>query len=119
MIDPLFLLILGHFFGDFAFQTDTMAAKKHLSLGILTLHVAIYTVTIGFFLWLAMLLANRQDFASLSLLGLLAIVFVTHWLQDYVKPRHFNGSRQGFYFDQALHLSLLFVVRLIVFPGQA
>ncbi len=118
MIDPLFLLILGHFFGDFAFQTDTMAAKKHSSVAILTLHVSIYTVTIAFFLGLALILAERADFLTLSLWGLLALIFVTHWLQDYIKPRHFNGSRQGFYFDQALHLSLLFVVRLIVFPGQ-
>ena len=41
MVDLLFYLLLGHFFGDFALQTDRVAAEKQGSIKVLTYHVHI------------------------------------------------------------------------------
>ncbi|MEA3457907.1 MAG: DUF3307 domain-containing protein [Candidatus Thermoplasmatota archaeon] len=116
MLDLLFFLILGHYFGDFALQSDRVALKKRESKIYLTLHVFIYTSTIVAFLVFG--LFYREDispFFSLTTVAIIVFLFIQHWVQDYIKARWFNGSRQGFYLDQAIHILVLYLIRLYVY----
>ncbi len=112
MPDVLFFLLLGHIFGDFALQTDYMAVKKGSSKRVLSLHVLIYTVTVGIFWWLGKELAGSRDFPTLTQGLVLAALYVEHWLQDFIKTTKSNGEKQWLFADQALHLSVLYVIRM-------
>lgn len=115
MLDLLFFLILGHFLGDFAFQSDWVANHKKNSTAILTRHVLIYTLTVSLFLCLGLVLRQSEQFYTLTTLVVVALIFIEHWLQDFAKGRWFSTSNQGFYADQALHIIVLFVIRIYVF----
>ncbi len=116
MLDPLFYLILGHYFGDFALQTDRMARDKQDSTSTLSLHVLIYTITVAAFLFLGLTVnGDWRQYLSLATLGVFVFVYVEHWIQDHLKGTMFNGSKQGFYLDQGVHLLVLYVVRLVLF----
>ncbi|MCK4856909.1 MAG: DUF3307 domain-containing protein [candidate division Zixibacteria bacterium] len=117
MLDLLFFLFLGHIFGDFAFQSDRMASEKTSSRKVLTCHAIIYTLTVAVFLFLGLLHNNSDAFLRVSTLVIMIFLFVEHWLQDYAKAGLFNSSKQGFYLDQALHLLLLLVIRVLVYNG--
>lgn len=112
MPDLLFFLILGHIFGDFAFQTDHMAKFKGSDKAILSLHVLIYVATIAAFWWAGDLLAKSNTFPSLFALGILVVLYLQHWLQDHIKSSNGNG-KHAFFIDQAIHLAVLYVIRII------
>ncbi len=108
----MWFLILGHLLGDFAFQTDAMAREKGRNPRVLLTHTAIYVATVGS-VYLAGLWLTGKDFTSPGLLAiLLGAIFVFHYLQDLLKVRRFNGSRQAYYLDQALHIIQLYILRL-------
>jgi hypothetical protein len=113
MPDVLFFLLLAHVVGDYALQTDRMAQLKGSSPRILSLHVLIYTLTIGAFWWLGQVLNGHHDFPKFAELAVLAALYVQHWLQDYIKTAKSNGGKQGFFIDQALHLAALYVIRIV------
>jgi hypothetical protein len=117
MPDLLFFLIFGHLCGDFALQTDRMAREKRTSKSTLTLHVAVYTATIAAFMLAAYLLADIATVMRWISLPVLVFIFAEHWLQDYLKVNGGNGSKQSFYLDQALHMLILFALRLTVYHG--
>ena len=118
MLDLLFFLILGHYLGDFALQSDTIAREKGGSRKILSLHVAFYTVVIAALLFIGLYFNHQLDefFTYYTPIVLIAI-YIEHWLQDYVKSTRFNGSKQGFYFDQGLHVAVMYLVRLFIYNG--
>jgi hypothetical protein len=117
MIDLLFLLILGHLLGDFAFQSDRMAKSKSISKATLTLHSIIYTIFIAIFLFFGQFLCDNVTFFRLITPIILILLFVEHWIQDYLKATKYNNSRQGFYLDQSLHLIILFGLRIFIYNG--
>jgi hypothetical protein len=119
MIDLLFYMILGHFFGDFALQTDRVAAEKGKSKVVLTYHVTLYTLTLTAFLLFGLLMNGDNSFFSWITLVVVAVIFVAHWTQDYLKAFKFNGTKQAFYLDQAVHILILFLIRIMVYNGQA
>ncbi len=41
-------------------------------------------------------------------------VFVLHYAQDFVKSRFFNGSKQFYYIDQFIHVTVLYALRIII-----
>jgi hypothetical protein len=114
MPDTLFFLIFGHFLGDYALQTDNMAKRKSASLSTLSLHVLIYTITVGFFWWLGTALNARNDFWRLTVAVVLGSLYLAHWLQDFLKSRYFNNSKQSYYLDQAVHLGILYLIRILL-----
>ena len=116
MPDLLFYLLLGHYAGDFALQSDSMAREKAKSWRVLTLHVTIYTATVVCCL-LGGLLVNgvAESFLSSFTLIIIAVLFVQHWLQDHIKATYFNGAKQAFYVDQAIHVLLLYAIRLVIY----
>ncbi|MBD3258934.1 DUF3307 domain-containing protein [candidate division GN15 bacterium] len=115
MPDLLFFLILGHFLGDFAFQSDRMARDKPNSRSVLTVHVAIYTITLAAFLWLGLELNDDPRFFTWTTLIVLLLIYIEHWLQDLMKGFKFANGKQGFFIDQGLHLIVLYIVRIVVY----
>lgn len=113
MPDTLFLLLLGHFVGDYALQSDRMAQTKGQSTVTLSLHVMIYTITVAFFWWLGKTLNESGEFFTWITLIVLVALYAIHWLQDLLKSRWLNGSKQGYYVDQALHLVVLYLIRIL------
>jgi len=115
MPDLLFFLILGHYIGDFALQSDRMAEFKPTSRTVLSQHVAVYTATLAAFLWLGLWLNGSDLFFTATTAVVLAFVYVEHWLQDLVKGWKFANGKQGFFFDQALHLIVIYLMRVLVY----
>lgn len=113
MPDVLFFLLLGHVFGDYALQTDDMAQQKGTSLRVLSLHVSIYTLVIGLFWWLGKRLNGDLLFPGISVIPILSALYVQHWLQDHLKCRFSRGRKQFLFMDQALHLSVLYLIRIL------
>ncbi|MFH2055327.1 MAG: DUF3307 domain-containing protein [bacterium] len=112
MPDVLFFLLFGHFLGDYALQSDYMAQNKGQSIAVLSFHVLVYTVTLAALWWIGESLNRGGDFFRLTTLAVLAGLYLAHWLQDYLKSRHFNHSKQSYYIDQAVHVGVLFLIRV-------
>ena len=115
-MDIMFFLLLGHYLGDFAFQSDRMAQEKLVSLGTLTIHVLTYAVVLALALAVGLLTNGRPVLTATFALAV-CVVLVEHWVQDWLKPRVLNRGKQGLFIDQALHLIVIYAVRLIAFPG--
>ena len=116
MLDLLFVLLLGHFIGDFAFQTGRMAKLKPTSLLVLTEHVTIYTLTLTGFLYFGLVLTEQVDkFFTWTTLWVMLFVFVEHWCQDLIKGRKFASLTQAFFVDQVLHIVVLYAMRLLIY----
>ena len=113
MPDILFFLLLGHIFGDYALQTDHMAKEKGNSWKVLSLHVLVYTLTITAFWWLGKKLSGDHEFPNLTQTLVIFGLYIQHWLQDFVKTTKGNGGKQGFFIDQALHLTALYIIRIL------
>lgn len=111
-MDPLFLFLLGHFVGDYALQTDRIAKNKNGLNGHLFLHVSVYTLIIAMFSWFHDIFYDPNILSAV--LPWLIPIFLIHLAQDYIKSRFFRESRQFYYIDQALHISALYVLRIIV-----
>lgn len=109
----MWFLALAHLIGDYALQSDRMAETKPRSVAVLTVHVLIYVCVIGVTLWMYGIATGGYAFWKLAVGGLLAPLFALHWIQDYLKGRYFT-SRQSYYLDQVLHVSQLFILRLLV-----
>jgi hypothetical protein len=90
-----------------------MAQEKSQSPVTLSLHVLIYTLAVGVFWWLGKALNTTGNFLSLTTLIVLAALFVLHWSQDFFKSRYFNHSKQSYYLDQAVHIGMLFAIRIL------
>ena len=117
MIDLLFFLLLGHFLGDFALQSDRVAARKQQSKKVLTYHVVIYTLTLAVSLFVGLTLNGNHSFFTITTVIVLPVIFLAHWTQDYLKAYKFNGTKQAFYFDQAVHVVILFAIRILAYNG--
>jgi hypothetical protein len=114
-MDILFFLILGHLAGDYALQTDRMAAGKGKSLSVLSLHVLVYVITIWAFFGFYTLLYQPGLALKTATLLFLAALYIEHWFQDFLKSRLRNCSKQVYYLDQVLHLVILYIYRIFIY----
>lgn len=117
MPDLLFFLFLGHYVGDFALQSNYMAQNKGSSKALLSWHVLIYTSTLALFLAYGLMLQESNSFLSLTTFLVLAAVYTIHWIQDSIKSRKFNGSKQAYYMDQAIHVITLLIIRIYIYAS--
>ncbi len=115
IMDILFFLILGHLAGDYGLQTDKMAGGKGKSLSILSSHVLVYVITIWAFFWFYSLLYQPGLALKTVTLLSLAALFILHWLQDFLKSRLRNCSKQVYYLDQVMHLVVLYIYRIFIY----
>lgn len=70
---PFSILFIGHFIGDFLFQTSWIATYKETKWFTLLVHVMIYTATIA--------VLDYLTFQYLSIWGIL-FIFVSHCFID-------------------------------------
>ena len=113
-MDILFFLILGHFCGDYAFQTDRMAEYKKSSLKILSYHVTVYTICIWVFFLFYSLLYHPGLFYQTVTLIFLGALYIQHWIQDFFKSRSKTCSKQDYYIDQVIHIAVLYFYRIFI-----
>lgn len=110
--------LLLHFLGDFVCQGKWIATKKSSSLGVLSLHVLLYSCWMLFvFLPVEQSITTDQLIkATLSLVGMNAVL---HFAIDYFTSKankycFDNGNMYGFFCvlgaDQYLHSVLLIVL---------
>lgn len=118
MPDLLFFLLAGHFCGDYALQSDHVARHKPSSAIILTAHVFIYTLTVTTALIIGLTLNGYGAVWSSITVYIALVVFATHWVQDYIKSAKFNAGKQAQYVDQAIHVLILFIIRIVVYGSQ-
>lgn len=111
-MDSLFFLFLGHFAGDYAFQSDALVKNKTSSYTALLLHVIIYSFCIIAAIAFHDIFYNPDLF--IAVLKWIPAILVLHYIQDFVKSRFSNGSKQFYYIDQFVHISILFAVRIII-----
>jgi len=116
-MDILFILILGHLFGDYALQSDRIAENKKKSLAVLSCHVAIYVLSIWAFILFYSILYKAGLFLDITTLLFLSFLYIEHWIQDLIKNRIDKCSKQIYYLDQALHLAVLYIYRIFIYPG--
>jgi hypothetical protein len=114
-MDILFFLILGHLAGDYALQTDYMAAQKRTSTGVLSLHVLVYVLTIWAFFFFYSVLYQPGLFYRGGTIIFLGILYIEHWGQDFLKGRYQNGSKQMYYIDQVVHIVMLYLYRIFIY----
>lgn len=115
-MDVLFFLLFSHFCGDYALQSDKTAERKKSSYGALTIHVLIYTFCIWIFLALYSLLYMPGLYLKTATVLFLLFLLVEHWGQDYIKHRVPDCSKQAHYIDQVIHIALLYIYRIFIFP---
>lgn len=114
-MDVLFFLLLGHFCGDYAIQTDNIAQKKKKSRFLLSYHVLTYIICLWIFLAIYSFLYQSGLYLETGVLLFLAILYVEHWLQDFIKSRINRRDKQLYYIDQLLHIIMLYIFRIFIY----
>ncbi len=98
-VEPFLVIFIAHLIGDFVLQTEQMALKKPHVFGWLLWH----SFQLGAITWLCCWTSSSP------VIGVVLIVFFTHLVFDWVKPR-LPGSPLGWYImDQLAHTIVLWV----------
>lgn len=116
-MDILFFLIFGHLVGDYALQTDAMAAAKKSSPVVLSFHVMVYVINLWLFFAIYSVLYQPGLFLQSATILFLSALYLEHWAQDFLKGRLENCSKQAYYIDQVLHLAVLYIYRIAIYHG--
>jgi hypothetical protein len=102
----LLLLFLAHWVGDFLLQSNAMASQKSKSIKWLTVHVAVYTATLGLF---SILVIDSQVLG-----GFILVNAGLHWITDFFTSKlayRYRERPKTFYailgLDQLIHYSCL------------
>lgn len=105
LINTILGLITAHIFGDYVFQSAYIAENKKRNIYHLLVHCWIYTACF----WCVLFLLNKLN------LWIIAFVFVSHVILDYIKSRIEEkiGSK-AYALDQLLHYVVIGIVVLLV-----
>jgi hypothetical protein len=113
-MDPLFFFLLGHLIGDYALQSDNMASSKNSRILLLVIHSAIYAIVLALSAFAHDLVYRPPVF--LLVLPWIGPILIMHLVQDFIKARYYQGSKQAYYVDQAIHLIVLYALRIFALP---
>lgn len=120
MGEALCLLLVGHTFGDFYFQSDKLASKKERSRTAMLHHCVLYAI--GMAAAIAVLAYGLQCDLRAAALAWVALC-LAHALVDFaVRPnliRSLPGSLRPFACDQAIHLACCLGAALCIAPWCA
>lgn len=116
-MDPILYLLLGHYLGDYGMQSDETAGNKRTSIKILSRHVLTYTASIGAVLLIYYLVESPVKFSWLFFGFSMAAIFILHWIQDYSKLHFLPDTKQTYYFDQVMHIAVLYIFRIVAFKN--
>lgn len=128
-VEVLVVFIVCHLVGDFLLQTDWQARHKHGGLGhdpvarrALLSHVMSYTlVFVPAITWVVL----TGDLSALVGLGLLALVFLPHvvqddgrvvtwWMRDVKRTEPSAQPGVTIVVDQTLHIVMLFLLAVLI-----
>jgi hypothetical protein len=117
-----FIIMIGHWVGDFVLQSDWMARNKSRDWMALTLHVGIYSIVMTLTFGIATVaLGLVVPFFLYSLATFQVVTFVTHWVTDYFssKATHLLRERGDYHnmfvvigLDQLIHYYTLILTML-------
>jgi len=98
-MSALLILLLSHFVGDYAFQTEYMAENKGKDNYILVAHVATWTFIVS----------TTALFIGVNFPDMIIFLFVPHLIMDYIKARKLLWCKrvtpqQALTIDQSFHL---------------
>lgn len=105
-IELILAVIIAHWVGDYVLQSESMAVGKATSLRWLTIHVLVWTASIGI---ITLYFGTTWDW--------ILAMGVAHWLQDFVTSKinsYYQRTKQLKLFwlsigtDQMLHYCVLF-----------
>lgn len=103
--------------GDYGMQSDETAGNKRTSIKVLIRHVLTYTVSVAAVLLIYYLVETPERF-SWAFLGLsMVAIFFLHWIQDYSKLHLLPDTKQTYYFDQVMHVAVLYIFRVVAFKN--
>ncbi len=97
LIEPFLILFIAHLVGDFVFQTEQMALKKAHVLSWLFLHA----FELGLITWLLCW--------SAAVWKVVLVVFLTHVVFDWIKPRLKGDPIYWYIVDQTAHIIVLWL----------
>lgn len=95
LLEPFLVLFIAHLIGDFVLQTEPMALKKGHVFSWLMLHA----LELGLITWLLCW--------SFAVWPVVVVVFLTHLIFDWVKPRLKGHPLQWYVVDQLAHVFTL------------
>lgn len=100
LLEPFLILFIAHLIGDFVLQTEQMALRKGHVLGWLMLHA----LELGLITWLLCW--------SFEAWPVVVVVFLTHLIFDWIKPRLKGHPLQWYVVDQLAHVFTLLLCSL-------
>ncbi len=109
MSSAFWLLLMGHFVGDFVFQTSVIAAFKSVKYKYLLIH--------SFIIFLSEFFSIAYSWLPVNIL-LVILLGIIHFLIDYIKFLKKNSfTKSGLYFlvDQALHVISIFLISNFIY----
>ncbi len=101
------ILLLAHLTGDFVLQTDRIYALKIVSLKGQFLHAVMNFISVFLFVFIAY-------FNLLPAIISALIVFITHFIIDYIKLKIKERNPFLFILDQALHIGVILVIAILL-----
>lgn len=103
----LLKLLFAHFLSDFILQTDRMCSGKKKNgfakFGFQFLHSFIHAAT-------AYLLVAQWDNWIIP-----SVIFVTHFIMDYIKSTYMKEKMASFIIDQTVHIAVIFILWISLF----
>lgn len=112
----LLTYLIGHFLGDYYFQSDEIASNKNYSIKVLNKHGLIYFIT------MILVIVPIYSFKSYNLNIVIAAFFISliHYLLDLIKKnKHRNEIKstekiKDYLTDQILHIFTIVILSFLV-----
>ncbi len=101
------ILLSAHLTGDFILQTDRIYALKLVSLKGQLLHASMNFISVFLFVMIAYLNLVPAIISAL-------IVFITHFIIDYIKLKIRERNPFLFLLDQVLHIGIILIIAIFL-----
>ncbi|MFD2254365.1 DUF3307 domain-containing protein [Lactococcus formosensis subsp. bovis] len=110
-MSSLLILLLSHYIGDYALQTEYLAANKGKDNYILVSHVSVWTFVVS----ATALLLNMK----ITFILIVFLLFVPHFIMDYIKARNILwcknlSPRISLSIDQAFHMVQIILLWIVL-----
>jgi len=111
----LVILLIGHFLGDFLFQSNRIAQQKNENINYLYFHWIIYSIV----LFVLMLLYESEYWLILFLVVSLSHLMIDYFRINLLKKNQNNESLSkidliSFIFDQVIHLLIILILSFFI-----
>lgn len=113
----LIFIMWANYVADFLLQSKKMSNNKHHSVSWLLVHIAAYTTSFAFFLWIFNLLV--QAFTWENMLLLVGINGISHFIIDFITSKisayYYKANKYKTFIkiigmDQFIHVTILIIL---------